>query len=261
MGKASASTPGPTGLLAGVVLLVFGLLASHAAAQSQASTNSQVRSVVFQDPERDFRTDDGSASTSSAAGPQLHLGIGGSLVFQEPQGNYGADHGSSSAFGFSFQIPIRSRSKQWTFLPTYTRILSSLNSSLDHETKSVGLDVHWRGPNPGVGYLLLGGGSAQAQLNVLHTQCGSVLIPVTCSQGSNTASSTTAPYGQFGFGVESEQFGGRSLSGGWFFEARLWRGPYLQPVSLADGTLVGSKARTGNALMVAVGFRLLGSTY
>jgi hypothetical protein len=260
MGKASASTPGPTGLLAAALLLVSSLLASNAAAQSQGSTNAEVRSVVFQDPEKDSRTDDGSASSSSAAGPQLHLGIGGSLVFQVPQGNYAADHGSSSAFGYSFQIPIRSRSKQWTFLPTYTRILSSLNSSLDHETKSLGLDVHWRGPNPGAGYLLLGGGSATAQLNVLHTQCASVLIPVTCSQGSSTASSTTAPYGQVGFGVESES-GGPSLSGGWFFEARLWRGPYLQPVSLADGTLVGSKARTGNALMMAVGFRLLGSTY
>ena len=262
MGKASASTPGPMGLRAGVALLACGLFASSAATQAQtgAPANTQVRSVVFQDSEKDARSDDGSASASAATAPQTQVGFGGSLIFQEPQGNYASDHKDSSAFGFSFQIPIRSRSKQWTFLPTYARILSNLNSSLDHETKSLGLDVHWRGPNPGAGYLLLGGGSAQAQLNVLHTQCGSVLIPVTCSQGTATASSTTAPYGQVGFGVESES-GGRSLSGGWFFEARLWRGPYLQPVSLVDGTLVGSKARTGNALMMAVGFRLLASTH
>lgn len=257
MGKASASTPDPMGLIARVVLVVSSLLASSAAAQAQTTTNSQVQSVVFQDPEKDSRTGDGSAGSSTTAAAPLQLGIGASLVLQEPQGNYGADHDSASAFGFSFQIPIR-RSGEWTFLPTYTRILSNLNSSLDHETKSLGLDIHWRGPNPGAGYLLLGGGSATAQLNVLHTQCGSVLIPVTCSQGAATASSTTAPYGQVGFGVSGERLSG-SLDGGWFFEARLWRGPYLQPISLADGTLVGSKARTGNALMMAVGFRLLGS--
>jgi hypothetical protein len=257
MGKASASTPGPTGLLrfSGTAVLVCGFCALTSATQAQtgATATAQVPSVVFQDTERDSR--DGSASSPPAAAPQTQVGFAGSLIFQDPKGNYASDHKDASAFGFSLQLPIRT-SRQWTFLPTYTRMLSNLNSALDHETKSTGLDVHWRGPNPGVGYLLLGGGSAQAQLNVLRTQCDFLVIG--CSQTSTSASSKTAPYLQAGFGFEGDQLRGH---GGWFIEARMWRGPYLQPISLSNGTLVGSKAKTGNALQVAFGFRLLGPAF
>jgi hypothetical protein len=180
------------------------------------------------------------------------------LVFQYPQGSYASDHGNASAFGFSLQLPIR-RSKEWTFLPTYTSVSSNPGSNLDHETKSFGLDVHWRGRNPGAGYLLFGGGSATANLNVEHTECALPGLFPTCDVKKHTVSSKTAPYLQAGFGFEGEQFS--PIHGGWFIEARLWRGPYLQPISLANGTLVGSSAKTGNALLVAVGFRLYSAPF
>jgi len=259
--KASASIPDPTGFLrfTGAVLLVSSLLVPSAATQAQtgATTHPQVRSVVFQDSTGDSGIDDGNASPSTAVAPQTQVGLGGSLVFQDPKGNYGSDHGNASAFGFSLQIPIR-RSKEWTFLPTYTSVSSSPGSNLGHETKSIGLDVHWRGPNPGAGYLLFGGGSATAKLDVKQTTCPIFFIPVGCSQTATTVSSKTAPYLQAGFGLEGEQSSSRLLDGGWFIEARLWRGPYLQPISLASGIPVGSRAKTGNALLVAVGFRFLG---
>src|SRR6266567_2326412 len=219
MHKASASVPDSTGFLrfGGVVLLVSGLLVPSTATQAQVTTHPQVRSVVFQDP----------------------------------KGTYEADHRNASAFGFSLQIPIR-RSKEWTFLPAYTSVSSSLGSKLNHETKSLGLDVHWRGRDPGAGYLLFGGGSATAKLNVERTECGFFVIG--CEIKETTVSTKTAPYFQAGFGFEGKQFD--LMDGGWFVEARLWRGPYLQPISLASGALAGSTAKTGNALLVTVGFRL-----
>src|SRR5437762_3327671 len=127
MQKASASIPDPTGFprLTGAVLLASGLLVSSAAIQAQtgAITSPQVRSMVFQDPDRNSRTDDGGASASTPGPAQIQVGLGGSLVFQDPKGNYRSDHGSARAFGFSLQMPIR-RSKEWTFLPTITTISS-----------------------------------------------------------------------------------------------------------------------------------------
>ncbi len=253
MHKASASVPDSTGFLrfGGVVLLVSGLLVPSTATQAQVTTHPQVRSVVFQDQTGNSRASEGNASASASVLPQAQVGFAGSLVFQDPKGTYEADHRNASAFGFSLQIPIR-RSKEWTFLPAYTSVSSSLGSKLNHETKSLGVDVHWRGRDPGAGYLLFGGGSATAKLNVERTECGFFVIG--CEIKETTVSTKTAPYFQAGFGFEGKQFD--LMDGGWFVEARLWRGPYLQPISLASGALAGSTAKTGNALLVTVGFRL-----
>jgi hypothetical protein len=263
MEKASASPLKSSRFLrrGGVVLLVSGLLAPNATAQAETgtSTDSQTSSVVFQDPNGDRRTNDGTASTSPNAATQLQLGIGGSLVYQAPRGDYQSDHGNERAWGFSLQVPIR-RSKEWTFLPTITKISSSPGPSksaigltlatqtisLDHETKSFGLDVHWRGWDPGAVYLLLGGGMAKAKLEQTRTQCAFLIVG--CTDSTTPIGSKTAPYVQAGFGFES-------VNGGPFIETRMWRGPYIQPIALANGTLVGSQGKTGNALFIAVGGR------
>src|SRR5207249_76158 len=137
-------------------------------------------------------------------------------------------------------------------------LLSSEITDLDHETKSYGLDVHWRGWNPGPGYLLLGGGMARVKLEQTRSQCAFLVF--SCNDTKTPVSSKTAPYLQVGFGFEGE-WTRSGANGGPFIEARLWRGPYLQPISLASGTLVGSRAKTGNALMVAIGSRFLGAPF
>src|SRR5204863_7371590 len=105
----------------------------------------------------------------------------------------------------SLQMPIR-RSKEWTLLPTITTIssspgpskssigllLSSEITDLDHETKSYGLDVHWRGWNPGPGYLLLGGGMARVKLEQTRSQCAFLVF--SCNDTKTPVSSKTAPY-------------------------------------------------------------------
>ncbi len=267
MYKASAWIPGRSGFLrsAGAVV-VCSLLVPTAAirAQTGAAAHPQVRSVVFQDQNADSRIDDGNARANTAVAPRIQVGLAGSLVFQDPKGNFRFDHGNARALGFSLQMPIR-RSKEWSFLPTITTISSSPGpskakggtvfgssfSELDHETKSFGLDVHWRGRNPGAGYLLFGSGLAKVKLDVTRSQCA--VFVFSCNDTATTVGSKTAPFLQVGFGFEGERK--PSVNGGPFIEARLWRGPYLQPIALANGTVVESRAKTGHALLVALGMR------
>jgi hypothetical protein len=163
------------------------------------------------------------------------------------------------------QLPFR-RSRTWNFVPTYTSVSSTPGpskkqagnfgltaglSELEHQTKSLGLDVHWRGRNPGVAYLLLGGGVASVRLDATRPVCN---LGFDCHESGTNLGSKSAPYAQVGFGLDGGP--GERLDGGLFLEARWWRGPYLQPILLADGTLAGTQAKTGNAVLVAIGLRM-----
>jgi hypothetical protein len=90
---------------------------------------------------------------------------------------------------------------------------------------------------------------AKVRLEETRSQCAFLVWG--CTDTTTPVGSKTAPYVQAGFGLESAY-------GGPFIETRMWRGPYLKPIALANGTLVGSQGKTGNALFVSVGFRFLG---
>jgi len=267
MDKAAVAIRDRTGhlRLAGAFLVASGALVSSASADAQTTVTGEPRvsSVVFQEPSDSSPANEVRASPE--ADPPFLLGIGGSLVYQIPQGNYATDHGNEAAFGYSLQLPFR-RSRTWNFVPTYTSVSSTPGpskkqagnlgltaglSELEHQTKSLGLDVHWRGRNPGVAYLLFGGGVASVRLDAVRTEC---TLGFACHDSATNLGSKSAPYAQVGFGLDGGP--GETIDGGLFFEARWWRGPYLQPILLADGTLARTQARTGNAVLVSIGIRM-----
>jgi len=188
-------------------------------------------------------------------------GIGLGWAIQYPEGHYGSDHGNAMAnTGFFLQYGHLRNDRSWAAYLTLTtdevtsRPTVARNVNLKHNTWIFGADVHWRGSNPGAGYLIFGGGIAMTELIATGSlSCTGILPPLVgeCHATDRKMGDKKAPYIQAGFGLDCTE-----CTSHYFVEVLWWLGPYIKPVVSADGMLEGGRSTIGNAVRVNMGFRI-----